>query len=76
MGVRAWCIDGGDADALSLTAEERWLLHEDKPPTGWIYGTPHDHMRMDRFRRCGPGADFYEKKLADALAASKERTKA
>ena len=37
--------DGGDADALGLTAEERWLLHEDKPPTGWMYGSVRDHVR-------------------------------
>jgi hypothetical protein len=60
---------GGDADALGLTAEERWLLHEDKPPTGWIYGSVRDHMRMDRFRRSGAGADHYERKLAEAVAA-------
>lgn len=26
-------------------------------------------MRMDRFRRSGAGADHYERKLAEALAA-------
>lgn len=44
-GAVRWCADGGDADALGLTAEERWLLHEDKPPTGWVYGSARDHVR-------------------------------
>lgn len=51
-------------DASLLSDEERWLLHEDKPPTGWIYGSPRDHVRMDRFRRAEEaGADFYQVKL-------------
>ena len=45
------CTDGGDADALGLSAEERWLLHEDKPPTGWVYGTARDHVRTQALHR-------------------------
>jgi hypothetical protein len=53
-----------------LSDEEGWLLHKDKPPTGWVYGSHRDHVRMDRFRRAEEaGADFYQVKLEEAIAA-------
>eukprot|EP01051_Picozoa_sp_SAG22_P020930 SAG22_NODE_4417_length_1276_cov_0.970263_3_plen_204_part_01 len=56
---------GGDASGF--TDEERFLLHEDKPPARWIYGSPRDKVRMDRFRRqAEPGSDYFQRKLEEA----------
>ena len=45
--------------------------HEPKSaPTGWVYGDAHDKVRMDRFRREGEGADYYQKALEAELAGA------
>ena len=38
-------------DMSHFTDEERWLLGEPRPPTGWVVGKEHDWRRMGRFRR-------------------------
>ena len=60
-----------EGDLSRYTAEERFLLHEPKSaPTGWVYGDAHDKVRMDRFRREGEGADYYQKALEAELAGA------
>jgi hypothetical protein len=62
-----------EGDLSRYTAEERWLLHEQKSaPTGWVYGDAKDKVRMDRFRRDGEGADYYQKALEAELAKVSE----
>ena len=36
----------------------------------WVYGDAQDKVRMDRFRRSGEGADFYEQALRAEQAAA------
>lgn len=37
----------------------------------WVYGSNRDKLRMDRFRRTGAGANFYQQQIA--LAESEDQ---
>ena len=52
-----------EGDLSSFTSEERWLLGEPRSPGSWVYGSPEDKVRMDRFRRQDPEADYYQRML-------------